>query len=104
GLRLGTDVAIGVDVAATHFYAERTYLLGEERLGSAQLIDRLVSWQRQYAIVSIEDGLAEEDWESGPRLAGRLKGSALVVGDDLRCPNPERIRKAIASAAADTLL
>ena len=104
GLRLGSDVAIGVDVAATHFYAERTYLLGEERLGSAQLIDRLVSWQQQYSIVSIEDGLAEEDWESWPRLAERLKGSALVVGDDLLCTNPERIRKAIASAAADTLL
>jgi enolase len=68
------------------------------------MIDRLVSWQQQYAIVSVEDGLAEEDWESWPELAERLKGSALVVGDDLLCTNPDRIRKAIASGAADALL
>jgi enolase len=104
GLQLGADVALAVDVAATHFYAGGTYALGHERLGSAQMIDRLVSWQEQYGLVSIEDGLAEDDWESWPRLAERLKGSALVVGDDLLCTNPERIRKAIASRAADALL
>lgn len=104
GLQLGTDVALAVDVAATHFYAQGTYVLGAERLGSAQMIDRLVSWQQQYGVVSIEDGLAEDDWESWPQLAERLKGRALVVGDDLLCTNPERIRKAIAAAAADALL
>jgi enolase len=104
GFRLGSDVVLAVDVAATHFYAQGIYTLGEERLTSIQMIDRLVSWQRQYGLVSIEDGLAEDDWESWPRLAGRLNEAALVVGDDLLCTNPERIRKAIAVRAADALL
>jgi len=104
GLKLGADVALAVDVASTHFYDRGTYTLGAERLGSSQMIDRLVSWQHRYGIVSIEDGLAEDDWESWPRLAARLEGQALVVGDDLLCTNPARIRKAIASGAADALL
>jgi enolase len=68
------------------------------------MIDRLVFWQQQYGIVSIEDGLAEDDWQSWPRLVKRLESRALVVGDDLLCTNPERIRRAVESAAADALL
>jgi enolase len=104
GYALNTDVALAVDVAATHFYDRGVYALGEERLASAAMIERLVSWQRRYGLVSIEDGLAEDDWESWPRLARALSGRALVVGDDLLCTNPARIRRAIDSAAADTLL
>ena len=104
GLQLGTDVALAVDMAATHFYDRGAYKLGGERLDRSQMIDRLVFWQRRYGIVSIEDGLAEDDWESWARLAGHLKGQALIVGDDLLCTNPARIRKAIASGAADALL
>jgi enolase len=104
GFQLGGDVALAVDVASTHFYDHETYALGEERLRSSQMIDRLISWQQQYGLVSIEDGLAEDDWDSWPRLVDRLNGRALVVGDDLLCTNPERIRKAIASGAADALL
>ena len=104
GLQPGVDVALAIDVAATHFYDRGTYVLDDERLTSARMIDRLVAWQQQYDLVSIEDGLAEDDWESWPALAGRLKRQALVVGDDLLCTNPERIRRAIASGAADALL
>jgi enolase len=102
--RPDADVALAVDVAATHFYHGGVYELGEERLDSRAMIDRLASWQQQYGLVSIEDGLAEDEWESWPRLAQCLKGRALIVGDDLLCTNPARIRRAIASAAADTLL
>lgn len=104
GLRLTSDVALAVDVAAAHFYERGTYVLGEERLASAQMIDRLASWQQRYGLVSIEDGLAEDDWDSWPTLAQRLKGAALILGDDLLCTNPARIRRAIASNAADALL
>ena len=104
GLRHGADVALCVDVAATHFCDRGSYVLGVERVTSDQMIDRLVSWQRRYGLVSVEDGLAEDDWEHWPGLAERLKGRALVVGDDLLCTNPERIRRAIASGAADALL
>jgi enolase len=104
GFQVGAEVALAVDVAATHFFDRGMYALGTTRLDSDGMIDRLVSWQREYRFVSIEDGLAEEDWENWPRLAQRLKGEALVVGDDLLCTNLGRIRRAIASAAADALL
>jgi enolase len=104
GLELGADVALAIDVAATYFYEQGTYVFGEERLDGAQMIDRLVFWQQRYGLVSIEDGLAEDDWENWPRLAERMKGRALLVGDDLLCTNPERIRKAVAASAADALL
>jgi enolase len=104
GFQVGTDVALAIDVAATHFLDGGTYALGAEQLDSKRMIDRLVSWQRKYGIVSIEDGLAEDDWESWPRLVQRLAGRSLVVGDDLLCTNPERIGRAVATAAADALL
>jgi enolase len=104
GLRLGVDVALAIDVAATHFFDRGTYTLDGERLDSAGMIERLVSWQQRHALVSIEDGLAEDDWENWPRLTARLKDRALLVGDDLLCTNPDRIRRAIASDAATALL
>jgi enolase len=99
-----TDVALAIDVAATHFYSSGGYALGDERLTSDAMIDRLASWQQQYGLVSIEDGLAEEDWENWPRLVQSLKGRALIVGDDFLCTNAARIRRAIASGAADALV
>lgn len=104
GYRPGADVALAVDIAATHFYDGGRYALGKTPLASAEMIDRLSAWQQRYDLVSIEDGLAENDWENWPRLVQSLKGRALVVGDDLLCTNPDRIRRAIASAASDTLL
>jgi len=68
------------------------------------MIEQLVDWVKRYHIVSIEDGLAEEDWEHWPILRERLAGHALVVGDDLLCTNPARISRAVALRAADTLL
>lgn len=104
GLHVGSEVALAIDVAATHFYDSGIYALRHERLTSTLMIDRLVLWQQEYGLVSIEDGLAEDDWESWPQLVERLNGRALVVGDDLLCTNPGRIRKAIASGAANALL
>jgi enolase len=104
GREPGVDAALAVDVAATHFHDGGSYVLGGERLETDAMIERLSSWQRQYPIVSIEDGLAEEDWDGWRRLTASLAGRALIVGDDLLCTNPDRIRKATALGAADTLL
>jgi enolase len=68
------------------------------------MIEQLVTWVEQFPIVSLEDGLAEDDWANWPHLCQRLQGRCLVVGDDLLCTNPERIRKAVQLNAADTLL
>jgi enolase len=106
GLSPGRDVSLCVDVAASHFYQDARYHLAKNSapLDSAGMIDHLAKWLNRYPIVSIEDGLAEEDWSNWPALRRAIAGRALVVGDDLLCTNPQRIRKAIDAGAADTLL
>jgi enolase len=104
GYRPGSDVMLALDVAASHFYANRQYHLDGATLDSAGMIERLVRWVDRYPIVSVEDGLAEDDWEWWPTLCRALRKRALVVGDDLLCTNPERIRRAIDAQAANTLL
>jgi enolase len=104
GLRPGRDVALAVDVAATHFYSDDRYHLDGRSLDSGELIDVLAGWCRRYPIVSLEDGLAEDDWDHWPRLREALGPGVLVVGDDLLCTNPERVRRAAAAGAATGLL
>jgi enolase len=104
GLEPGHDVALALDVASSHFYHAGRYALGDESLDSAAMIARLGEWVDRYPIVSVEDGLAEDDWAHWPALHTRLAGRALTLGDDLLCTNPGRIRRAIASGAADALL
>jgi enolase len=103
-LKPGEDVALAVDVAASHFFQNGKYQLGTDQLDSASLIERLAKWSERYPIVSWEDGLAENDWDHWPQLQQRLSGRARVVGDDLLCTNPQRIRRAVAERAANTLL
>jgi enolase len=104
GYRPGSDVMLAVDVAASRFYDNRQYHLDGATLDSAGMIARLVRWVERYPIVSVEDGLAEDDWEWWPTLRRALQKRALVVGDDLLCTNPPRIRKAIEAQACNTLL
>ena len=104
GYKPGIDVMLGLDVAASHFYDHRQYHLDGAILDSAGMIARVVRWVERYPIVSVEDGLAEEDWEWWPTLRQALEKRALVVGDDLLCTNPERIRRAIEARACNTLL
>jgi len=104
GYRPGEVTFLGVDVAASHFYQNGTYHLGRERLCSEEMIQRLSQWVNHYPILSVEDGLAEDDWQYWPHLRAALGGKALVVGDDLLCTNPECIRRAIDSKACDALL
>jgi enolase len=104
GLEPGRQVAIAVDVASSHFYRDGHYYLEKEPLTSTGMIERILGWLTRYPIVSVEDGLAEEDWQSWPELCARLKSQAVVLGDDLLCTNPQRISRAIAYHAANALL
>ncbi len=105
GLDAGKDMALAIDLASSHFYHENWYHLDNgEPLDSDGMIACLIDWLDRYPIVSIEDGLAENDWDAWPRLYRRVAGRALVLGDDLLCTNPERIKRAIALRAADALL
>ncbi len=104
GLRPGTDVTLTLDVAATHFFRDGRYHLEGEVLDSAGMIARLLDWLDRYPIVSLEDGLAEEDWDGWVALHRQAGGRIMVMGDDLLCTNPARINKAIALGAANALL
>ena len=104
GLEPGRDIALAVDVASSHFFEKGVYGMGRERLSGEGMVEKLIRWTEAYPLLSIEDGLAEEDWPHWARLRQKLAGRALTLGDDLLCTNPGRIRAAIASGAADALL
>lgn len=105
GLRPGVDVGLALDVAASHFYEGGSYRLERSRpLDARAMIDRIERWVRAYPIISVEDGLAEDDWTHWPLLRERLSGKALTLGDDFLCTNPARIRRAVGARAADALL
>jgi len=104
GYRPGSDVVLALDVAASHFYSHGRYILDGSTLDSAAMIDKLSGWVKRYPIVSVEDGLAEDDWEWWPALRQSIEGRALVLGDDLLCTNPPRIRRAVDSGACNALL
>lgn len=104
GYTPGEDVALCVDVASSHFYQDGEYRLADRPLSADEMIETIAGWLDRYPIVSIEDGLAENDWESWPVLNARIDGRALVLGDDLLTTNPARIKQAIELDAANALL
>lgn len=104
GLTPGREVFLALDVASSHFHRHGRYHLGDDPLDPRGMVDRLAEWVDRYPIVSVEDGLGEEDWVMWPELTSRLAGRARVVGDDLLCTQPDRIRRAVELGAADTLL
>jgi len=105
GYKLGSNVSLAVDVAASHFVQkDGSYRLDDRNLSPEELIDLLVLWKERLPLVSIEDGLSEEDWDHWPLLRKRLGDETLTLADDLTCTNPDRIRRAIQLSAANALL
>jgi enolase len=104
GYNVGTDFFLAIDVAASQFHSEGKYSLDGEVLDALSMIDRLARWVERYPIISVEDGLAENDWAHWPILKQAIGRHALVLGDDLLCTDPERIRRAIQHKAANALL
>ena len=104
GFTPGKDVALAVDVASSHFYKDERYYLGDKALNGDEMVAVLQSWLHDYPIVSLEDGLAEEDWTHWPKLNAALGDKALVLGDDFLCTNQGRIQKAVGKKAANALL
>ena len=106
GYEPGEQVSIAIDVAATQFHSEGEYHLASEGrcLDAAGMVSLLEGWVREFPIVSIEDPLAEDDWD-GWREACRALGSrCALVGDDLLATNPVRLERAIESGAASAVL
>ena len=105
---VGEQVAIALDPAASELFEEdtRLYNLRKEgkKLTGEQMVAFWKSWVEQYPIVSIEDGLAQDDWESWKLMVSELGNRIQIVGDDLLVTNPERVRRAIQEKAANALL
>jgi enolase len=106
GHRPGTDVALALDPAVSELYEDgRYHLRGEGRvLDSGELVELWAEWVAKYPIVSIEDGMAEDDWDGWRALTERLGGSVQLVGDDLFVTNVTRLRQGFARRAANALL
>jgi enolase len=100
----GEDISLGVDVASTHFYKQQRYELDSDVLDSCGMIETISDWLKRFPIISVEDGLAEDDWENWPKLREAIERRALTLGDDLLCTNPARIQRAIDSKSCDALL
>jgi len=106
GYRPGDDLVIALDPASTEFFEEGRYrLAGEGRtLSSGEIIDYWSDWVAKYPVVSIEDGLAEDDWDSWKALTQRIGHGVQLVGDDLFVTNTERLRRGIEQQAGNAIL
>jgi enolase len=107
GYRPGEDVALGIDAAATEFYKSGFYSLKAEKRpkkSSAEMIDYYESLMKKFPILSIEDGLAEDDWKGWKVLTARLGNKIQLVGDDLFVTNPRRFSRGIQEGVANAIL
>ena len=106
GLKPGADVAIGVDCASSEFYKDGRYHLESEglKLTSAELTDYLAAWCDKYPIISIEDGMAENDWDGWKTLTEKLGTRVQLVGDDLFVTNAKILKEGIDKGIANSIL
>jgi enolase len=106
GLQPGIDVAIGVDCAASEFYKDGRYHLESEglKLTSAELTDYLAAWCDKYPVISIEDGMAEGDWDGWKTLTDKLGKRVQLVGDDLFVTNAKILKEGIDKNVANSIL
>ena len=106
GYRPGEDVMLGLDCASSEFYEDGEYTLASEGLSlkSTDFIDYLAAWVEKYPIISIEDGMAEDDWEGWKLLTQRLGSRVQLVGDDLFVTNTRYLQRGIDEGIANSVL
>jgi enolase 1/2/3 len=106
GYKPGVDIFLGMDPAASEFYQDGKYVLAREgrTLTSSEMVDLYERWLNEYPIITIEDGLAEDDWEGWAQLQQRLGQRVQLVGDDLFVTNTERLKRGIQEHSANAIL
>ncbi len=106
GYEPGKDIAIALDPASTEFFADGKYDLQTEgkKLTSAEMIELYADWVKKYPIVSIEDGLSEDDFSGFTAMTAKIGATTQIVGDDLFVTNPERLKKGVAEKAGNSIL
>ena len=100
----GQDIALAIDAAATEFFADGGYNFEGAAKSTADMTGLYAGWLDRYPIVSLEDPLAEDDWDGWQQLTAALGSRVQIVGDDLFVTNPDRLRRGIESRAANSLL
>jgi enolase len=104
GYTPGQDIALAIDAAATEFFADGGYNFEGAAKSTADMTGLYAGWLDRYPIVSLEDPLAEDDWDGWQQLTAALGSRVQIVGDDLFVTNPDRLRRGIESRAANSLL
>ena len=104
GYEPGRDVSIGLDVASSEFYSDGVYHFEGTTKTSNEMIDFYRELISKYPVISIEDGLAEEDWTSWTKMTSEIGDKCQLVGDDLFVTNPQRLKKGIDNGAANAIL
>jgi enolase len=106
GYKPGVDIFLGMDPAASEFYENGKYVLAREgrTLTSKEMVDLYEQWISEYPIVTIEDGLAEDDWDGWAQLRQRLGNRIQLVGDDLFVTNTKRLKRGIVEHSANSIL
>lgn len=104
GYALGKQVYIAMDCASTEFYKDGKYNIDGKSVSSAEMTDILVNWCSKYPIVSIEDGIAEDDWDGWKLLTDKLGKKCQLVGDDLFVTNTKRLQQGIDKGIANSIL
>ena len=106
GYRPGEQIAIGLDCASSEFYRDGLYCLNAEnkKLTSAEFVDYLENWTRQYPLITIEDGLSEADWSGWKLMTDRLGKQVQLVGDDIFVTNTRILKEGIAQGIANAIL
>ena len=104
GFTPGDQISLALDVASTEFYKDDLYSFGDEKYSSQEMVDELVKLVENYPIISIEDGLAEDDWSGWEILTRKLSNKIQLVGDDLFVTNSRRLQKGIDLEIANSIL
>ncbi|APD47904.1 phosphopyruvate hydratase [Synechococcus sp. CS-602] len=104
GYKAGEQISLALDVASTEFYSDGRYAFGGGSYTAAEMVDQLEALVSRYPIVSIEDGLAEDDWEGWALLSQRLGSRVQLVGDDLFVTNTTRLQRGIEEGIANSIL
>jgi enolase len=104
GYELGDEISLALDVAATEFYADGSYNWEGKKISAQAMTDIYASWCKKYPIISVEDGLAEDDWDGWKHMTQKLGGHVQLVGDDIFVTNIDRIKRGVKEKCANALL
>lgn len=104
GYKVGREICLALDIASSELYKQGSYVIGEKTLSPDMAVDLYKNWTNDYPIISIEDGMAEDDWNGWKILTKELGSKVQLVGDDVFVTNPDRLRRGIKEEVANSIL